>query len=271
MDFLLECIGFPPDHDQAELIRLVCEQGEGVPWRGAPEHHRRLDLGGGLELRLDRDEAQGFWTLLPHYQVPPRLRVAVESVQRVPDSPFDALLVCWAAPPSPGGVDPYDIVRARGDRPGVYPLSTWLTDAERLPVKLSKRHVLAIQVAGFALDISFIGPNIEGLEKGALELPHGAYIAPLGEIDSPGGCSEVSLRVREVRHLRNPLTQRPVDLVVADAPERPLHLFVSPWQLGQMGLPLPRPGWRIEGTFFFTGRIAGGLRGRRARTQRSFG
>ncbi|MFT5050932.1 MAG: hypothetical protein ACI8QZ_002338 [Chlamydiales bacterium] len=271
MDFLLECIGFPPNHDPDELIDLVCSRGEGVPWRGDPENHRRLDLGNGLELRLDREAGQDFWTLLPHYQVPVRLRVAVESIRRVPDSPFDALLVCWAAPPSRRGVDEYDIVRARGDRPGIYPLSTWLTDAKRLPEQLGQHHVLAIQVAGFALDISFVGPNTGGSQESALTQPHGAHIAPLGDADSPGGCSDVSLRIREVRHLRNPLTGRLVDLVIADAPERPMYLFVSPWQLGQSGLPLPRPGWRIEGTFFFTGRIAGGLPTAPKRTKTAFG
>ena len=73
--------------------------------------------------------------------------------------------------------------------------------------------------------------------------------------------------MRAVRHLSNPLTGRPVDLLEVDAPERPLHLFVSPWQLREQGFDAPRPGWRIEGTFFFTGRIAGGLPGPRARAR----
>ena len=271
MDFLLECIGFPPDQDQDELIQLVLERGEGVAWRGNPEYHRRLDLGSGLELRLDQEEGQDFWTLLPHYQVTQRLRVAVESLERVPDSPFDALLVGWASPPTPAVADAFEIAAARGDRPGLYLLSTWITDARRLPKHLDLHHVLAIQTAGFAVDVSYSGINVGGNVPSALERPHGAHITPLGDVGSPGGCSEVSLRIREVRHLRNPLTLRPVDLVIADAPERPLHLFLSPWQLQQAGIAPPRPGWRVEGTFFFTGRIAGGLPDPNRRRRRAFG
>ena len=48
MDFLLECIGFPPDLDPDELVERVCDEGEAVAWRGDPANHRRLDLGGGL-------------------------------------------------------------------------------------------------------------------------------------------------------------------------------------------------------------------------------
>ena len=57
----------------------------------------------------------------------------------------------------------------------------------------------------------------------------------------------------------------------SDAPGRPLLLFVSPWQLSTDGLPAPRPGWRIEGHFLFTGVIAGGLPGPRRAITRSFG
>ena len=70
---------------------------------------------------------------------------------------------------------------------------------------------------------------------------------------------EVSLRVCEIRHVQNPITGVLVDILETDAPGRPVILFVSRWQLEKDGLPEPRPGWRIEGTFLFSGRIAGGL------------
>ena len=263
MDFLLECIGFAPDQDPEELVERVRGEGEPVPWRGDPENHLRLPIGEGLELRLDREPGQDFWTLLPHFQVPHRLRVAVESIAKVPDSPFDALLTGWASPPGPDRPD--------GRRPGAFRLATWLTDARRLPRRLPPNHVLAVSIAGFALEVSYVGPNEGVADRTILERPRGAHVSPLGARDSPGGCAEVSARVKALRTLRNELTGRPVQLVVADAPERPLLLFVSPWQLRQDGLPQPRPGWRIEGTFLFTGRIAGGLPGPKRRARQAFG
>jgi len=262
VDFLLECIGIPPDYDIDELAQRACTEGEPVAWRGEPGLHRRLPLGGGLELRVDREDARAPWTVLPYFQSPHRLRVAVRVVRRIPDSPFDALMHGWAAPP----IEPVP-----GDPPGAFALSTFLTDARRLPRNMAPGHVLAVNVAGFALDVSYIGPNSGVRDPAILEEPSGASIVPLGGFEEPGGCAEVSLRIKTVRHLRNPVTGRDVDLLEVDAPERPLLLFISRWQLQEDGLPLPRPGWRIEGTFLFTGRIAGGLPGPRRHARRAFG
>ncbi|MCP3917833.1 MAG: hypothetical protein GY711_19990 [bacterium] len=265
MDFLLECIGFPPGQDSDELIERVRIQGEPVPWRGDPENHKRLEIGPGLELRLDREPGQDFWTLLPHCQVPHRLRVAAERIDYVPDSPFDALLVGWACPPAP---DAPDLSQTDG-APGAYRLCTWLSDARRLPRRLRPGHVLAVSIAGFAIEVDAIVPNAQLSDPTHLERRRGAWIAPLGRDDEPGGCAEVSVRVKEIRRVKNRLTGNTVQVVIADAPERPLVLFLSPWQLERDGLEQPRPGWRIEGTFFFTGRITGGLP--RVQTRRSFG
>jgi hypothetical protein len=144
LDFLLECIGFPPDTNSADLVQRVLAEGEGVPGRGDPAFHRRLVVGEGLELRLDREDDQEFWTLLPHYRVPHRLRVAVESLRSVEDSPFDALLIGWAAPPTP-----QELAELSGEqrpRAGAYRFATWLTDARRLPSEMNVGHVLAISV-----------------------------------------------------------------------------------------------------------------------------
>jgi len=151
VDFLLECIGFPPDFPTDDIIARVLAQGESAAWRGDPARHRRLPLGGGLELRMDKDEGQTRWNLLPHFQVEHRLRVAVDEIRKLPDSPFDALLIGWAAPP-------IDAHAARAS-PGAYRLCTYITDARRLPKKLAPGHVLAVCVAGFALDVTYVGPD----------------------------------------------------------------------------------------------------------------
>ena len=263
VDFLLECIGFPPDYDIEELVERIRAEGEPAVWRGPADRHLRYDLGAGLELRLDRDTQGDHWHLFPQVQVPHRLRVAVERVRQLPDSPFDALLHGWADPPSSEYRD--------GPRPGAYRLSVLLTDARRLPHNLARGSVLAVSMAGFALDVLYVGPNSGVSDPRILEQPHGAAIGALGGIDDPGGCADVSVRIREIRHCVNPFTGMPVDMLVTDAPGRPLQLMVSRWQLEKDSLPLPRPGWRIEGTFLFSGRIAGGVPGPKRATGSSFG
>ncbi len=264
MNFLLECIGFPPDAEERTIVQRVIDEGESVPWRGPEGKHYRLPVAEGLELRLDREEDSDHWSILPWYSENARLRVALRALVHVPDSPFDVLLVGWADPP----------VRALDEhqsRKGAYLFSTYLTDARRLPERLPEGHVLAVSVSGFALDVSYLGPNDGVRDARILDEEGGAWIQPLGGAGSPGGCNELSVRIQEVRHIRNPLTGRDVDILRVDAPSRPLHLFVSPWDLEQSGLQRPRPGDRIEGVFFFNGRIAGGLPTRRRPTKRPFG
>jgi hypothetical protein len=263
VDFLLECIGFPPEYPLTELIDRIERDGEPTPWRGPPEHHLRLPLGGELELRMDRVPEIDRWDVVPYVRVPHRLRVAVESVRSLPDSPFDALLYGWAAPPP--------AIERGGTSPGAYRLCAFLHDGRRIPRNLRRGQVLAVSVAGFALDVTFLGPNSGVRDPRILELPHGASIGPLGGPDDPGGCADVSLRIQEIQHRENPITKAPVAVLVCDAPERPLQLFVSSWQLEQDGLPPPRPGWRIEGTFLFSGRVAGGVPGPRRAVGSSFG
>lgn len=263
MDFLLECIGFPPELDQAQLAALVRERGEPTPYRGPGGEHLRLPLAEGLELRLDREEGQEQVTLLPYYAEPSRLRVVTDALLDVPDSPHDALLVGWAAPPLPGD--------SPAGAPGAYRLSTWLTDARRLRGTVEPGHVLAVSIAGFALDVSYVGPNNGLSDPSVLERRRGFALEPLGSEEDPGGCVEVSARIMSVRHVRNSLTRLAVDVLEVDAPERPLHLFVSPWQLEQDDLPAPRPGYRVEGSFLFTGRVAGGIPGPRRAARKRFG
>ena len=253
MDFLLECIGFPPKFDREVLIERVLNEGEGTPWRGPWEDHRMLALGGGLELRLEREAEFREWTLWPYYKVERRLRVTVDEIRKIPDSPFDVLLTGWAAPPIRATVG------TGSGRPGAYKLSTYLNDARRLPRGPHVPKVLAVSIAGFALDVNYLGPNVGVFDPLVLERESGASIEPLGGDEDPGGCAEVSLRIKTIRRLENPITGIEIDILTVDAPERPLELFVSRWQLEKDGLPPPRPGYRIEGTFLFSGRIAGGL------------
>jgi hypothetical protein len=263
VDFLLECIGFPPDHSMDDIVARVLRDGEAAAWRGEPDRHLRLPLGGGLEVRIDKEDGRKHWSVLPHFQVHHRLRVAVDEIRPLPDSPFDALVVGWAAPP----LEPEE---ARL-QPGAYRLSTFVTDARRLPSKIPFGHVLALSIAGFALDVSYVGPDEGAFDASILDRDGGARIAPLGSPEDPGGCADVSLRIRQILHLVNPITGIPVEVLEVEAPERPLQMFVSRWQLEKDDLPQPRPGWRVEGTFLFSGRIAGGLPGPGRQARASFG
>lgn len=264
MDFLLECIGFGPQTDLKELHAHIRRDGEPVAWRGPGGEHLRLPLAPEIELRMDLDDEDRHPSLLPYFAESARLRIGVRELSLVADSPFDAMLKGWIAPPVPGIPSPWAA-------PGAYMLAAWLTDARRLPNRIRRDHVLAISVAGFALDVQTLAPDTLELDPAIQELPHGASIAPLGGPDDPGGCSEVSARIKEVRHTINRVTGQPIHIVTVDAPERPLRLFVSPWQLERDNLPAPRPGYRIEGTFLFIGRIAGGLPRSKKNVRRNFG
>ncbi|MBL8861375.1 MAG: hypothetical protein JNK02_05125 [Planctomycetes bacterium] len=270
MDFLLECVGFPPDHPLDELVGRALRDGEPAAWRGDPRTHRRLALVAGVDLAVERGDPEGPWTVVPQYRQDVRLRVAVEAIRPVPDSRFDALLLGWAAPPVRSDEEFAGALAAERagvltlQSPGAYPIAAYLSDARRLPTRLVAGHVLAVTLAGFALDVAYLGPNEGVFDRAILEREGGACIEPLGGREDPGGCAEVSLRIQAVRHLRNPITGRDFDLLTVDAPERPHTLFVSRWQLERDRLPAPRPGLRIEGVFLFSGRIAGGLGGPRA-------
>lgn len=263
MDFLLECIGFPPDQDLAALAQLARERGERVPWRGPAGEHLALSLGNGLEVRLDREEQKSVWSLTPHYRSAQRVRVALDGIALPEDAPDDALVAGWANPPLRD--DP------ESPAPDSYAMRALLSDARRLPRKLERGHVIAMSLAGFALDVSYVGPDGGARDPLILGMPYGAAILPLDGSQNPGGCLDVSLRIQSVRTIENPLSQRSVDIVLVEAPGRVLPFFVSPWQLELDRLERPRAGLRLEGTFFLCGRIAGGLGGPSQRLGESFG
>ncbi len=264
MDFLLECVGFPPDFDHLQLLELVAERGEPTPWRDRAGRDRRLALGGGLELRLDHALGPDVPPqLLPWFNAPYRMRVAVDGIVPLPDSPFDALLHGRANPPLPGpdGRHPRAV---EGD--GSFPFACHLGDRRRLGGTPLPGHVLAISAAGFALDVSRVYPDLGGDEPGRSAPPR---IHTLGGADAPAGCLEIDAPMRTVAHLANPLTGLEFDVVEVEAPGRPLTLFVSRWQLAEDAAAAPRAGWRIAGVFLFQGRLAGGVP--RARVGRAFG
>ena len=256
MDFLLECLGFPPSTDLAALAARIRREGEPVALRGPGGEHLRMPFPGRLEVRLDREEGAAHDSLWPCFESTHRLRVAVERLQPLPDSPFDVLLAGRANPPLPG--DPEG-----GRSADEYRLAACLWDARKLPRNLPHGHVLAVSLAGFALDVGHVGPDDDG-EDSTRKPWEAAILRPLEGQDSPGGCMELSLVVQAIHHLENPFTRERIELVEVAAPGRPLDLFLSRWQLAAQGFSAPRPGWRLEGTFLFTGRVAGGLPPRRA-------
>lgn len=269
VDFLLECIGFPPDQDFEELLALARREGESVAWRGPSGDHLRLPLGGGLELRIDRESDGGPWSLYPHYRTEERLRLSIETVRELPDSSYDAMVTGWANPPVDG--DP-------SASPDAYALSAILTDARRLPRDLLRGHVLAVSLAGFALDVEHVAAS-ESIVRGSQHDPRtpsrrfadGGWIQVLGGVDEPGGCVDLFLAIERSDTLTNPLTGARVTVLSARAPGRPMVLLTSPWQLDGDGLPAPEPGAWIRGTFLLTGRIAGGLQSPSDRLGRNFG
>jgi hypothetical protein len=266
VDFLLECIGFPPDQDHGALEALVRARGETVAWRGPRGLHLRLPLAPGLDLRLDREEGAAWSSLYPHYQSEQRLRVAVDEVRELPDSPYDGLLLGRANPRVEGRARAAPVVDEGFD------LACVLSDARRLPPTLEEGHVLAVALAGFALDVERVADEPgEPFVDSTPRLSDGGWIAPLGGVDDPGGCVELCLRVLRTADFENPLSGARVARLEVDAPGRALTLFVSPWQLEHDGLCAPRRGAWIAGTFVLSGRVAGGLGGPSDFARRRFG
>ncbi len=261
MEFLLECIGFPPDHDSESLARAAKELGETAVWRGPGGAHLRLPLGQGVEVRVDREDADAPWSVVPYFESARRVRVALERWGDLPDSKSDALLEGWANPPLPGKLAHPSM------SPDSWPMSMIVTDARRLRTEFELGKILALSMAGFALCVDSIeaaGAHEESSRKSA-------SIQLLGGSAAPGGCVELDAEVLCVNEWVNPLTARTVRLLELDVPGKPLEVFVSPWQLEQDGLAVPEPGSRIQGVFLLTGRSSGGLTSVSERLGRGFG
>ena len=174
MDFLLECIGFSPDWNLDTVMGLVRERGQAAPWRGKPSEHLTMPLAGGLELRLDQepDLPPNLW---PFYTSRYRRRVSIQSLRRLEDSPGDAILIGRANPgfldgdPSAGWGTPFDDEE--------HDLTCYFTDATRLPRAVQPGTVVAVMLAGFGLQVEYIGPNETS--------PSRYGFAPDGDLQAP--------------------------------------------------------------------------------------
>jgi len=264
VEFLLECIGFPPEVDVDRLVELSRTRGERAPWRGPAGEHLRLALGGGLEIRADRESDGDPWSVHPFFQCEHRMRLAVETVRKAPDSRYDAMVIGWANPPIEGHPS---------NSPDAYPISAIVTDARRLPRSMERGHVLAVSVAGFALDVECIGSlaHCSARKQPMRRFEQGGWVQPIGGTEDPGGCVELMLRIDRIEERTNPLTEARVALLETATPERPLTLFASPWQLDVDDLQPPRAGDWIRGVFLLTGRITGGLQTASERLGARFG
>lgn len=260
MDFLLECVGFPPDWPVERLAEEALARGEGAVWRGKASDHRSLRLGSHVQVLVERD-ARGLWHALPLCSTPHRLRVGIERQARPSDSRFDALVGGW--------VDPAP-VRSGGAK-GAWPLAAHLVDARKLPPRLPRGHVLALEVCALAIDLTYVGDD-HGLEHvEALQMERGAWLEPLGGAESPLGAMDVSARVASIQRETNPLTGEAYEVLELDCPARPLRALTSRWQRAQDELGEVRVGARIEGVFLLAGRVCGGLPGPRPRVRGAFG
>ncbi len=262
VDFLLECIGFPPSHDFGELAEIAAAQGEPIAWRGPLGLHRSLELGDGLAVHVDREVGERGPTLTPFARGGCRLRIAVESLRTPPDSPCDAVLVGWPLAAPGARSDPEHGHGHAGLGLGTTRIGMLLRDARRLPRRIPSGHVLAVSVAGFAL-------HVEALQRDA---DRSLAIRALTGPDDPAGCVEIAAPIERVVDLRNPLTGACTQRVdIALDHKRLLGLHLSPWQLFEEGLRTPRAGDRIEGTFLLSGRVRGGLPSVRRRVGACFG
>jgi len=267
MDFLLECIGFPPDWPLRRLVEAALERGEPAAWRGAAATHRSLRLGEFVEVLVERD-GDGPWSCLPLCASPHRLRLAVHGRKRIADARFDALvsgrvLVDGARPGAPD---------ERADAStGGYHASACLVDARKLPARLARDHVLALELCALALDVSYIGDDkgCEHVEAPGME--RGAWLAPLAGPDDPSGAMELSARIARILREKNPYSGEPYEVLELDCPVRPIRALCSRWQREAEGLEPPRVGARIEGVFLFAGRVRGGLPGPQGRARVNFG
>jgi hypothetical protein len=142
---------------------------------------------------------------------------------------------------------------ASGDE---YPLVTYLWDARRLPRSLPRGHVLAVSLAGFALDVTYVGPDAGVQSRYLREEPNGSVLLPLEGAEQPDGCMELSLPVRAIHHLENPFTHESIGASRTPRANRSTSSEPLAAQIPPAGA---RPGWRIEGPSCSNGRVAGGL------------
>lgn len=267
MDFLLECVGFPPDWPLRRLVDAAQARGEPAAWRGPAATHKSLRLGELVEVLVERDGA-GPWSCLPLCASPHRLRLAVQARAKIADARFDALVSGRVLPDGARHATPGDRADAGA---GGYGASACLVDARKLPRRLAAGHVLALELCALALDVSYIGADKGCEHPQALDMERGAWLAPLAGVDDPSGAMELSARIARIVREKNPLTDEPYEVLELDCPVRPIRALCSRWSREAEGLEPPQVGARIEGVFLFAGRVRGGLPGPQGRARANFG
>ena len=233
LDFLLDCIGFPPSHDFPSLARHAEELGHPVAWRGPGGLHRSLAVAPGVAVHVDREEHEHVASLSPFALAEGRLRVAVEALRPSPDSPCDTILHGRLL--QDDDLVAGDLSTSKGlFLPAAHAIDAVLADGRLLPRHLPHGHVLALTLAGF-------GIHVEALEPDRSSAAH-YHLAVLEGSDVPAGCIELSARIVELATFTNELAQAPFHrAVVALGPERDprtvrLALYLIPWQLFDCGL-----------------------------------
>ena len=280
MDFLLECIGFPPHADLVALARRVRERGRRAPAhtaRGRAPEHLRLTLAGGLEVQLIEPERGpgATWErdLLPGFRAAPAHAVHVRrSGPEAGGGAWIAGTLATVAPANHSRIRRGDLAdrgrrfggghRSLGGPAGVE-LRASVRDAARPP---RTGGISRFALTGFAVDVAGLdepGPSsarTAALRAGtALEgwSTRRGWIGPVRDRCAPRTVVELDLPIDSVSVLENPLTGEPVDLLTVLLPSGRLPLFTSRWQLAEDRLPRPEPGMWVRGAFWVVAQSVG--------------
>ncbi|MHC4378920.1 MAG: ubiquitin family protein [Planctomycetota bacterium] len=269
MQFLLECIGFGPDHDLDDLQRRLQREGLYVRGRSGEGDHQRLLLSHGLEVWLDPGRpatasAPAIDPMLWPGVAPGRPSAfQVRGLEDPHGAPFSSVVRASlaerrSATPQGGareseGDAPDESTRRRDGGP-VIGWSFALVD-DGPPPQVGE--VVELALTGFALDVTAVLPAPPG-GRARLDGARG-WVTPQFSGPELPGCLEVALPIDAVQVLHNPLTGEPVErvLTTTSAGVR-LELFTSRWQRAEDGLAPLEPGGWIAGTFLAVGRRAEG-------------
>lgn len=259
MQFLLECIGFGPNHDLDDLQRRLQREGLAVRGRSGEGDHRRLLLSHGLEVWLDpgrdaRADAPAIEPMLWPGVAPGRPSAfQVHGLEAPHGAPFSSVVRASLAERRSSAERDGEGTR-RLDGGPVIGWSFALVD-DGPPPQIGD--ALELALTGFALDVTAVLPAPPG-GRARLDGARG-WVTPQFSGPELPGCIEVALPIEAVQVLHNPLTEEPVERVVTTTAEGVrLELFTSRWQREEDGLAPLEPGGWIAGTFLAVGRRAEG-------------